>query len=74
MKIDQIQKFDQRQKPAKWTQLFGTGLIRRVRLLTIWAPPFIAVMVWRNLCYNRNPKWFFIFQVLFDARSRYYIE
>jgi hypothetical protein len=29
MKIDQIQKFDQRQKPAKWTQLFGTGLIRR---------------------------------------------
>jgi hypothetical protein len=28
-------------------------------------------MVWRNLCYNRNPKWFFIFQVLFDAKSRY---
>jgi hypothetical protein len=29
MKIDQIEKLDQRQKPAKWTQLFGTGLVRR---------------------------------------------
>ena len=29
MKIDQIQKFDQRQKPAKWTQLLAAGLIGR---------------------------------------------
>jgi len=29
MKINQIEKFDQRQKPAKWTQLLTTGLIRR---------------------------------------------
>jgi hypothetical protein len=40
-------------------------------LLTIWVPPIVAVMVWENPCYNRNPKWFFIFQDLFDARSRY---
>ena len=29
MKIDQIDKFDQRQKPAKWAQLLGAGLICR---------------------------------------------
>jgi hypothetical protein len=29
MKIDQIQKFDQRQKPAKCTQLLAAGLIGR---------------------------------------------
>jgi len=29
MKINQIEKFDQRQKPAKWTQMLATGLIRR---------------------------------------------
>jgi len=29
MKIDQIQKFDQRQKPAKWAQLFAACLICR---------------------------------------------
>jgi len=29
MKINQIKKFDQRQKPAKWTQLLATGLIDR---------------------------------------------
>ena len=29
MKIDQIDKFDQRQKPAKWAQLLGAALICR---------------------------------------------
>ena len=29
MKIDQIQKFDQRQKPAKWAQLLAASLICR---------------------------------------------
>jgi hypothetical protein len=29
MKINQIEKFNQRQKPAKWTQLFCAGLKRR---------------------------------------------
>lgn len=29
MKVDQIKKFDQCQKPAKWTQLLGAGLITR---------------------------------------------
>jgi hypothetical protein len=29
MKIDQIDKFDQRQKPAKWAQLLGARFICR---------------------------------------------
>ncbi|MFC1877010.1 multicopper oxidase domain-containing protein [Thermodesulfobacteriota bacterium] len=28
-------------------------------------------MVCGNLCYNRDPKWFSIFQDLFNAKSRY---
>jgi len=29
MKINRIEKFNQRQKPAKWTQLLSAGLIGR---------------------------------------------
>jgi hypothetical protein len=29
MKINQIEKLDQRQQPAKWTQLLRAGLINR---------------------------------------------
>jgi hypothetical protein len=29
MKINQIEKFDQRQKTAKWTQMLSAGLISR---------------------------------------------
>ena len=45
MKINQIEKFDQRQKPAKWTQLLGAALIRRggvyfTGLSAIFTKPF----------------------------------
>jgi hypothetical protein len=45
MKINQIKKFDQRQKPTKWTQLLATGLIRRgsidfTGLSAIFTKPF----------------------------------
>jgi hypothetical protein len=83
MEINQIEKFDQRQKPAKWTQLLATGLIGRGSidfsgLSAIFTKPFTntvfagnVFMVRENLCYYRNPKWFFIFQDLFGAKLRY---
>jgi hypothetical protein len=48
-KTDQIDKFDQRQKPAKWAQLLGAGLVSRGSvdfsgLRALFAKPFTAAL------------------------------
>ena len=64
MKIDQIQKFDQCQKPAKWAQLLGTGIVGRrcidfSGLSAILLKPFTIALFpailfpFRNVCICR---------------------
>ena len=59
MKINQIEKFDQRQKPAKWTQLLATGLIGRASidfsgLSAVFTKPFTNTVFAGNVFLSFN--------------------